>query len=78
MVDGFRLARIFRPRGRLRALTVVDTFTREALTIGVDQGIKNEQVVATMARIASMRGAPKTIRWIVALSLSQKRSTVRL
>ena len=57
---------------------MVDTFTREALTIGVDQGIKNEQVVATMARIASMRGAPKTIRWIVALSLSQKRSTVRL
>lgn len=47
---------------RLRALTVVDSFTREALAIDVDQGIKGEQVVAAMARIASVRGAPKTIR----------------
>ena len=47
---------------RLRALTVVDAFTREALAIDVDQGIKGEQVVAAMARIASSRGAPKTIR----------------
>ncbi|WP_446741078.1 IS3 family transposase [Sphingomonas sp. ACRSK] len=47
---------------RLRALTVVDAFTREALAIDVDQGIKGEQVVTAMARIASVRGAPKTIR----------------
>ena len=47
---------------RLRALTVVDAFTREALAIDVDQGIKGEQVVEAMARIASTRGAPKTIR----------------
>ena len=47
---------------RLRALTVVDAFTREALAIEVDQGIKGEQVVAAMARIALTRGAPKTIR----------------
>ena len=47
---------------RLRALTVVDPYTREALAIDVDQGIKGEQVVATMTRITSMRGAPKTIR----------------
>lgn len=47
---------------RLRALTVVDAFTREALAIHVDQGIKGEQVVATMARISSIRGAPQTIR----------------
>jgi putative transposase len=47
---------------RLRALTVVDAFTREALAIDVDQGIKGEQVVAAMARISSIRGAPKTIR----------------
>ena len=46
---------------RLRALTVVDAFTREALAIDVDQGIKGEQVVAAMTRIASMRGAPGTI-----------------
>jgi putative transposase len=47
---------------RLRALTVVDAFTREALAIDVDQGIKGEQVVQAMTRIASTRGAPKTIR----------------
>jgi len=47
---------------RLRALTVVDAFTREALAIDVDQGIKGEQVVQAMTRIALSRGAPKTIR----------------
>ena len=47
---------------RLRALTVVDTFTREASAIDVDQGIKGEQVVAAMARSSSIRGAPGTIR----------------
>ncbi len=47
---------------RLRALTVVDAFTREALAIDVDQGIKGEQVVEAMARMSSIRGAPMTIR----------------
>jgi putative transposase len=47
---------------RLRALTVVDAYTREALTIDVDQGIRGEQVVDAMARIAGVRGAPRTIR----------------
>ena len=47
---------------RLRALTVVDAFTREALAIDVDQGIKGEQVVEVTARISSIRGAPSTIR----------------
>jgi putative transposase len=47
---------------RLRALTVVDAFTREALAINVDQGIKGEQVVEVMARISSIRGALRTIR----------------
>ncbi len=47
---------------RLSALTVVDAFTREALAIDVDQGIKGEQVVEAMTRIALSRGAPKTIR----------------
>jgi putative transposase len=45
----------------LRALTVVNAFTREAPAIDVGEGIKGEQVVAAMARIASSRGAPKTI-----------------
>jgi putative transposase len=35
---------------------------REALAIDVDQGIKGEQVVEAMDRIASIRGAPRTIR----------------
>ena len=35
---------------------------REALAIDVDQGIKGEQVVEAMARISSIRGAPRTIR----------------
>ena len=34
----------------------------EALAIEVDQGIRGEQVVAVMTRLALMRGAPKTIR----------------
>jgi putative transposase len=47
---------------RLRALTVVDPFTREALAIEVDQRIKGEQVIAAMAPIALLCGAPKSIR----------------
>ena len=47
---------------RLRALTVVDAYTREALAIEVDQGIRGEQVVEVMARLASLRGAPTAIR----------------
>jgi putative transposase len=47
---------------RLRALTVVDTYTREALAIEVDQGIRGEQVVETMTRLMIVRGAPRTIR----------------
>lgn len=47
---------------RLRAPTVVDAYTREALAIDVDQGIKGEQVVETIDRIAAARGAPRAIR----------------
>lgn len=47
---------------RLRALTIVDVFTREALAIEVDQGIKGEQVVSAVARLALARGAPRAIR----------------
>jgi putative transposase len=45
---------------RIRALTVVDDFTRESLAIEVGQGITGEQVVAVMNRIATVRGAPKS------------------
>lgn len=44
---------------QLRALTVVDAFTREAQAIEVDQGIRREQVVAGVARLALLRGAPR-------------------
>ncbi|UMY20194.1 IS3 family transposase [Methylobacterium organophilum] len=47
---------------RLRALTVVDAFTREALAIEVDQGIKGEQVVPVVGRLALLRGAPRAIQ----------------
>ena len=47
---------------RLRALTVVDAYTREALAIEVDQGIKGEQVVEVMTRLAALRGSPSAIR----------------
>jgi putative transposase len=47
---------------KLRALTVVDAFTREALALDVEPGIKSDQVVETMSRITAKRGAPKTIR----------------
>ena len=42
---------------RLRALTVVDNYTREALAIGVGQSLKGEDVVATLSRIAAHRSA---------------------
>jgi hypothetical protein len=47
---------------RRRALTVVDALTCQVLAIDVDQGIRGEQVVETMTRIALSRGAPRTIR----------------
>ncbi|GGE95233.1 hypothetical protein GCM10011404_30470 [Sphingomonas prati] len=47
---------------RLRALTVVDAFTRKALAIDVDQGIKGEHIAAAIRWIAVIRGAPRTIR----------------
>lgn len=46
---------------RFRALTVVDIFTKECLAIEVGQSLKGEHVVAALKRIASERGAPKTI-----------------
>jgi putative transposase len=48
---------------RLRALTVVDAFTRECLAIQVAQGIRGEDVVAVLERLRFQRGAvPRKIR----------------
>ena len=61
---------------RLRALTVVDAFTREALAIEVDQGIKGEQVVAVVGRLELLRAEHRArFRSIVGLSSSRKHST---
>ena len=46
---------------RFRALTVVDIFTRESLAIEVGQRLKGEDVVSTLSRIQSERGAPKLL-----------------
>uniref|UniRef100_UPI001B8A90F8 IS3 family transposase n=1 Tax=Collimonas silvisoli TaxID=2825884 RepID=UPI001B8A90F8 len=47
---------------RLRALTVVDNYTRECLAIEVGQSLKGEDVVNTLNRIAVHRGLPATIK----------------
>jgi putative transposase len=44
---------------RLRALTVVDNYTRESLAIDVGQSLKGEDVVNTLNRIAAHRGLPE-------------------
>ena len=47
---------------RLRALTLLDIFTREALAIEVDKGITGEQVASVLQAVIAGRGAPKRIR----------------
>lgn len=47
---------------RLRALTVVDNYTRESLAIDVGQSLKGEDVVNTLNRIAAYRGVPAIIK----------------
>jgi putative transposase len=44
---------------KIRALTVVDIFTREALAIDVGQRLRGENVVETLNRLVKERGAPK-------------------
>jgi putative transposase len=46
----------------LRALTVVDNYTRESLAIEVGQSLEGEDVVATLRRIGALRGLPATIK----------------
>jgi putative transposase len=47
---------------RLRALTVVDNYTRECLAIDVGSSLKGEDVVNALARIVAVRGKPRTIK----------------
>lgn len=47
---------------RFRALTVLDTFSRECLAIHVDQGIKAEAVTGVLETLRATRGLPKRIK----------------
>ena len=47
---------------RIRALTLVDNFTREALAIVVDGSISGEHVAQAVEDVAAQRGAPGLIR----------------
>jgi putative transposase len=46
---------------RIRALPIIDVFTRECLGIDVDHSIRGEQVVSALELIVATRGRPKTI-----------------
>lgn len=46
---------------RLRCLTIVDDFTREAVAIDVDHSIPAERVAAVLDRAGRARGLPKSI-----------------
>jgi putative transposase len=46
---------------RIRLLTVLDTFTREALAIEVDTSLPGERVVQVLARVVSECGAPQEL-----------------
>ncbi len=47
---------------RLRALTVVDNYTREGLAIEVGQSLKGEDVVRVLDAVVAERGTPQTIK----------------
>lgn len=46
----------------LRALTIVDSYTRECPAIEVDTGISSRQVTRVLERIIEQRGAPTSLR----------------
>ena len=46
---------------KLRALTIVDDFTRECLAIEVDTSLPGSRVVAVLERLRDLRGLPSSI-----------------
>jgi putative transposase len=46
---------------KLRLLTVIDVFTREALAIEVGPRLRGEHVAAVLNRLVYLRGAPKAV-----------------
>ena len=55
LVYGLRIGSIVQGK-RFRALTVLDTFSRESLAIYVDKSIKGEQVCEELEKIKAARG----------------------
>ena len=47
---------------RLRALTLMDIYTRESPAIHVGQSLKGEDVVAVLNQVTAVLGCPKTIK----------------
>lgn len=47
---------------RIRALTLLDTFTRESLAITVGKSLRSEDVVVTLMKAISQQGKPAKIR----------------
>ncbi|MBU7006582.1 transposase InsO family protein [Peptococcaceae bacterium DYL19] len=47
---------------KFRALTMIDTFSRECLAIYVDKSIKGEYVANTLSNLAQKTGLPKKIK----------------
>lgn len=47
---------------RLRALTIVDNYTRECLAIEVDGSLRGEHVVAALSRLTQCRPLPRYIK----------------
>ncbi len=47
---------------QFRALTVLDTFSRESFAIYVDKSIKGEQVCEELEKIKAARGLPQRIK----------------
>jgi putative transposase len=47
---------------RLKILTIVDEYTRESLDLVVARSITAQAVIAALARLVALRGAPESIR----------------
>jgi len=58
---------------KVRALTVVDNFSRESLAITVDFAFKAADVVATMTKLKVLHGIPKRNRSTMTASSSRMR-----
>jgi putative transposase len=49
-------------RQKLKCLTIVDEFTHEGLAIDVAGSIRSSRVIEVLAKLISVRGAPRYIR----------------